>query len=91
MDKEEILGSWALHGEEDFECSIEMEKDSILRAMSEYANQEAVSFAEWISMEGYVPFSQPPQPHLWTKGFDNKRLTTEQLYTLYKQSKQLIP
>lgn len=54
------------------------------KAMDEYAKHESQSFAEWIA-ENAMPFLVK---NLWTLNKDkkNKGYTTEQLFTIYKNT-----
>lgn len=52
-------------------------------AMDEYAQQEAIAFAEWILKEDWKPTVSLWYPH---KG--GTFITTEQLYNLYQQNTQ---
>lgn len=59
--------------------------EHIYSAMDEYAKQEAIGFAEWIS--NHKLDFQTASNGRWI-GLDMKTLTAEQLYELYMLSKK---
>jgi hypothetical protein len=59
--------------------------DHVHTAMSEYAREVAVGFAEWISREGYVQYDDNTR---WIAPHNNYTvISTEPLYQLFLQSK----
>lgn len=51
------------------------------------AGEDAVEFAEWIDEEGYKSKYSKPKAYTWTRFPENKEFTTQQLYKLFRESK----
>lgn len=92
LSKEEILGKYHSHidmllpdcPEELFgDTTVLYSHEAALKAMSEYAQQEAIGFAQWVTLNDWT--------YLKSKGYwvneemeeSNKTFTGEELYNLY--------
>ena len=88
MDKEEIIRENSVW----FECAQEdlLTVRRAETAMDEYAKQQAIGFAEWINGEMYECFLHIDENvKFWHDVDGNGNLTTEELYSLYSQNKNL--
>ncbi len=87
MKAEEILSHEAnidpVLPETDYKAAY-IEHNVCLKAMEEYAKQEAIGFAEWISDNGYI-LTNDGKKWVWALDFKCKEtFSTEQLYEQYK-------
>ena len=88
MNKEEILKS--SHAEKVINWDkVFVQNPTIIQsayeAMDTYAKQEAIAFLEWKTTNGWMFHINDVNEWLWYKG--DKIFTTEQLYSIYQQSK----
>lgn len=79
LSKEEILDKNVTDG-----TGIEVTQDEALKSMSEYAEQEAIAFVEWMGQNEFNERNRNGQAN-------NPELTLQQLYQIYKQSKPQQP
>ena len=85
MTREEILGIPSYP----HECGGMIEihtRQGALKAMSEFAQQEAIAFAEWMRKNKWQPFGENMWAS-WDVNVTDDVYTSTQLYSLFKTTK----
>lgn len=60
----------------------------VLEAMRNFAKQEAILFSLWVNAESNGWFIVNPDEDIWGSLLNHETKTTDQLYTLFTESKQ---
>lgn len=89
MTKEEIYDKEAKLVEELWRPTEDDHRNAILSSMDQYAEQESISFAEWIDgqqLECYLMTDEGEKlwQYMFPKGSRKESFTTAQLFQLYK-------
>lgn len=85
MNKEEILEKHCIGKTNTW---LKSTVDNIERAMDEYAKQDAIDFAEFVSELEHSHNSEDNIWDIWTPEEYKGQYTTEQLYELYLKEKE---
>lgn len=83
MSKEETLNSHLTYGKDTYDAG---QRDNILKAMDEYAKQEAIGFAAWVGKNRYTDYGRGGKG--WHQIGHNRKYTISELYSIYLNSKK---
>lgn len=85
MTREEILAKRIITFPEEGHMLDSDIKRNVYAAMSEFAQQEAIAFAEWCTRNGFEPCGINKWWEIYASAGDETEYTSEQLYSLFKK------